>query len=195
MKSRTLLGGVAAGIAFFLWGFLYWAASPLSKQIISPVPGGDAVIAALQTAGATSGAYIAPSREEMEKPENWNQPYISILIYRTGHGVSMPVAIGRGLGISILLGLLLAGFASCMAPRGRGFGGKVMFCVMMGLIFALAGPLVDWNWFSWPNYLLFFRVLDIVGGFTIMGLVTAAIVRPCGHKDCRPGSIAAEKQI
>lgn len=186
MKSRALLGGIVAGIAFFLWGFLYWAASPLSKSIIPTAPGGEAVITALQSAGATSGAYIAPSREAMEKPENQDKPYISILIFRTGHGVSMPVAIGRGLGISILLGLLLAGFSSCMAPRGRGFIGKMMFCVMMGLIFALAGPLVDWNWFSWPSSLLIFRVIDVVGGFLVMGLVIAAIVRPCGHKECGP---------
>ena len=189
MKSRILLGGLAAGIAFFMWGFLYWAASPLSKTIIPPAPGGEAVITALQAAGAPSGAYIAPSREEMEKQENWNKPYISILIFRTEHGVSMPVAICRGLGISILLGLLLAGFASCMAPRGRGFGGKVMFCVMMGLIFAFAGPLVDWNWFSWPNNLLLFRFVDVVGGFAVMGLVIAAIVKPCDHEKCGPGAM------
>lgn len=191
MKSRVLLGGIVAGIAFFLWGFLYWAASPLSKSIIPPAPGGEAVITALQSAGATSGAYIAPSREEMEKPENRDKPYISLLIFRTGHGVSMPVAIGRGLGISILLGLLLAGFSSCMAPRGRGFIGKMMFCVMMGLIFALAGPLVDWNWFSWPCNLLLFRVLDVVGGFAVMGLVIGAIVRPCDHKQCCAGTVSA----
>ena len=46
MKSRALLGGIVAGIAFFLWGFLYWAASPLSKSIIPPAPGGAAVITA-----------------------------------------------------------------------------------------------------------------------------------------------------
>ena len=86
MKSRIVLGGLAAGIAFFMWGFLYWAASPLSKKVLPPVPGGDAAIAALQSAGATSGAYHFPSDEEMEKSENWDKPYFSILIFRTGHG-------------------------------------------------------------------------------------------------------------
>ena len=192
MKSKTLLAGVVAGIAFFVWGFLWWAASPLSKKLIPPAPGGAGVMESLKAADAPAGVYLYPSNEVTESPEGRGKPRISLLIYAQVPE-SMGPAIGKGIAISVLLGLLLATFASCTAPRGRGFGGRVMFCVMMGLIYCLAGPLVDWNWFGWPGAYLAFRFGDILGGFLVMGLVIGALVKPCDHpqcaKDVKPAAI------
>ncbi len=184
MKGKTLLGGILAGFAFFFWGFLWWAASPLSQKVIPPAPGGGGVIESLKAANAPAGVYIYPSNAETESPEGRGKPRISLLIYSPQVPQSMAPALCKGIGISVLLGLLLASFAGCMAPRGRGFGGRVMFCVMMGLIYCFAGPLVDWNWFSWPGAYLAFRFGDVIGGFLAMGLVIAAMVPPCDHPEC-----------
>lgn len=57
---RLIIGSLLAAVAMFMWGFVFWVASPVPGSVMKSVPDTPAAQAALRSAFPESGAYFIP---------------------------------------------------------------------------------------------------------------------------------------
>ena len=106
---------------------------------------------------------------------------------RVGKGVVRRLS-QRAINRSVLAGgfvidLLAALLAACLLSSvsidaGRSYARRVGFVIGLGIFVALIGHASYWNWMHFPTHYTIAFVIDVVIGWTLAGLVIAAIVRP-----------------
>jgi hypothetical protein len=176
--KRLLIGTTVAAVALFLWGFLYWGASPVAWMIIGPVPDEAALQADLRETLPDAGAYLLPhpTNEDAETHAARAKagPVATLLV----HGGADPDDPTPFLGgfvhmwvSALLMGLLLRR----VAPTS--LGSAVAVAALAGLGAAVWSNLGRpvWYWQPWDYHLLF-AVYDFTG-WVVAGLVLAYFVR------------------
>jgi len=186
MAGRILLAAVLSAVLMFVWGFVFWGVLDMGSSLLQPLPAELDVLAALRRAQVPSGMYVYPlpvdpkdqQAFEAAKAKHEEGPLLQ-LAYQSQGGPVMPLSqLAQGLGhhfaIALLTGCLVA-----LAVRGLpGFGSRLIFILLMSLIASLWTNVGDvvW-WFHSPRYCLGLVGYEMGMGL-LMGLVTAAIVRP-----------------
>ena len=86
-----------------------------------------------------------------------------------------------GFAIDLLASLLAACLlSSAVSGCCKSYASRVGFVTGLGIFVGLVGHASYWNWMHFPqDYTLMF-IVDVVVGWTLTGLVIAAIVRPGG---------------
>jgi hypothetical protein len=191
MMRNVLLGGIAGGVALFVWSVVAWTLLPLHQSSLRALAAEDRVVAALVEARTPGGLYVIPGRREpAEKSkdglaaaeQDWEDRAtrgpIATLAYRPGGRspgrMFRPMA--RGLGLAIAAAVFSA-WALSRARIANHFG-RAAFVLGMGCFAWLLGPAMQWNWFAFPADYTLAVLLDTVGGWAIVGIVQAGIVRP-----------------
>ena len=66
----------------------------------------------------------------------------------------------------------------CKAAGGISwFGGRVLFCALLGLFASLAIDVSYWNWYGFPTNYTAAALVDQVAGWGLAGVAIGAIVR------------------
>jgi hypothetical protein len=165
-----------------------WMALPLHTPTIAGLPNETEVTAILKGQNLNTGVYTAPMWEsdaDMSDAESkfyqnhLAGPVYSIYYQRDGMVPMGPKVLMMGLVIDFLAALLVAMLLAAAASGCcKSYGYRVGFVVGMGMFTALIGHVSYWNWMNFPlDYTVAF-VIDNVVGWTLAGLVIAAIVTP-----------------
>ena len=191
MSGRTVLAGVLAGIALFVWGAVSHMVLGLDEKVIRNLPNEEATVAAMSEGMREPGLYFFPgmslatktgTKAEMDAAnKEWMQAYATrphgLVIYSPPTG---PLSFGRLMSIElvtdILVGLLAALMLGMATPAS--FGARFVFVALMGLLSWLAIDVPYWNWYGFPTSFTIVDLVDQVGGFVLAGLVLAAMVKP-----------------
>ena len=182
--AKTLLGGVLAGVALYLVGFLFWG-TPLSQLAFNRL--GEAETAAAQTALAQNlsasgtGAYLIPAPDSAAGSILYGKGPIAMVHFNmSGFPVVDSGALGFGFALALITGLLIAVALGSMATRVTDFASRAKVAVL----FALAGTLYTelgqpvFNHFGW-GYWVYLFVSDFVG-LSLAGLIVARWFLPRG---------------
>ena len=175
MVKKVVLGGVLAGLAFFIWGAVAHTALPLSKMGTETLPNRDAVLGALGAEPAEPIVFKFPSDEEVEagvvKP-------VGMLVYDP---VGMSAGMGKELGIQLAtdlaLGLLTAVLLSCVLAGLPTYGCRLGFVTGLSVLPILSVLVPYWNWYGFACAFTMAGVIEHVVGFFLAGLILAAIVK------------------
>jgi len=189
MTTRILIAGVLGGIVMFIWSFIAHDVLPLGETGIREIPNEQGVLAAMQSSmGETPGLYFFPGlgvgenptrQQKSEAMKHRNDQLAAnpsgILIYHPpGHLFDF----GRSLGVEFgaeFLEALLAVFLLAQTSIA-GFGGRVGFVTVAGIVAALATNVSYWNWYGFPgNYTVSYMTIQIVG-FICVGIVAALVL-------------------
>jgi hypothetical protein len=179
VTRKVLLGGIAGGVALFVWSVVAWTLLPLHKSSIRRLPAEDRVVAALVEARTEGGLYVVPGlpdssgKSEDEKAaaqQEWEDRAgrgpVATLAYHPGgrppNRMFRPMV--RGLGLAVAAAIFSA-FSLSRARIANHFG-RVAFVLGMGFFAWVLGPAMQWNWFA------------ALAGWAIVGVVQAGIVRP-----------------
>ena len=191
MTKRILLAGLLAGIAMFAWTSIAHVVLPLGATGVQEIPNEAPALAALQASiGSSHGMYLFPgfglgpnpSMKQMNAamPEHGKKLETSpsgLLIY---YPPGRPAMTGGQLGAEFaneVVEALLAAFLLSLTSL-RGYGTRVGFLLIVGLISSLPTNVSYWNWYGFPgNYTVAYIGIQVIG-FLIVGLVAAGIVRP-----------------
>src|SRR5436853_5311239 len=160
MSTRIFLAGILGGIVMFIWNFVAHDLLPLGEIGVRLIPNEDAVTSVLQTnLGDNSGFYVFPSggltpgatREQkqaaMKKAEEQMASGAGgVLVYRPKRAFNFPKRLGIEFATDVIASLLAA-FLLAQA-RITGFGGKVGFVFVVGLIAGFFGNFQYMNWFG-----------------------------------------------
>lgn len=190
MTRQVWIGGLAGGVVFFVWSVVVWTLLPIHQSVFRSLPDEVGVVDALGSADTPAGLYAIPGppaesgtpEEAAEAERQWEEKSrrgpTGFIIYRPGgrapNRMFRPLATG-------LLASLASGIFSAWAlsrARIRGHLGRIAFVAGLGLFgWVLGSGLQGYGLQTTPLYLLA-TLIDAAGGWVIVGVVQAGIVRP-----------------
>ena len=102
-----------------------------------------------------------------------------MLVYRdAGYNENMGTMFAKGYALDVV-GCGLIACLLCMAsPALQSYGKRVVFVMLVAVFASVAGPLIEWNYWSYPADFAIPIFLDGVIAWSLAGLVIAAIVKP-----------------
>jgi hypothetical protein len=188
---RTLLAGIAGGVAMFVWSSIAHMALPLGEVGVSEIPNESAVLGPMQTSiGARGGLFIfpgfgvSPNASAEQQKAAWanyeeklkSQPS-GILVYNPpGDGgftvQRLVIEFASETFEAIVLAFILASIA---------LGGFLPRLAIAGGVGAVAVSSTNVSYFAWYgfplDYTLAYMTTDFIG-YLIAGVVILLIVRP-----------------
>ncbi|HUG10896.1 MAG TPA: hypothetical protein VMM36_07775, partial [Opitutaceae bacterium] len=180
--NKYILGSFLAALAFFLWGYLYWAVSPLPKSIIHTSPDGDAAGAMLKQMFPNDGMYTVPGMsldEETRHAHHEAGPIATVHIKHAGAPAMTAKYFIVGFAHCWVSALLLTFLLVKASPAVlASYGSRVWFVTLTGVAIAVVSDFsfpVYWG-HPWPVYIL--NAVHIIGGVLVTGLVLAKFVKP-----------------
>ena len=190
MTKRIILAGVLGGIAMFVWSSVAHIVLPLGEIGIKEIPHETVVLDTLKTAlGDAHGLYLYPgmgvgpnaSREQKHAAmDQYGQKLAAnpsgILIY---HPPGAQALTPRQLGTEFITEFLEAVLAAFLLSRTRlaGYGSRVAFITVVGIVAAITTNIPYWNWYGFPrSYTAAYMAIEIVD-FLVAGLVIAAFIK------------------
>ncbi len=191
MAKRIILGGILGGIVLFLWQSVSHLVLPLGEMGIKRIGNEDGVVAALRQNIQQPGFYFFPAADTtpgMSKGEKQEAMRRAEEKYRTGpNGILIfhPQG-GEALSPRQLLtrlevdvtALLVGAFLLAHVSPLVGFGSRLLFVTLLGLLPGLVVNLPYWNWYGFPTNYTVAQLADHVMGFLAAGLVLAGLVKP-----------------
>ena len=184
MTKRVIVAGVLGGIAMFLWTSLAHVVLPLGSVGVSSVSKSeDALLNAMRTSlGDQHGLYLFPSVGEPADAAQMQRYAEKIANGPSGllvfHPSGAQALAASQLVVEFLAELLYAFLAVALLSHTTldGFGARVGFIALIGLLASLPTNISYWNWYGFPtNYTAAYVSVQIVG-FCMAGVVAALVL-------------------
>jgi hypothetical protein len=190
MSTRVLLAAILGGIAMFVWtAIAHMFITPLGEAGVREIPNEQSVVDAMKSAiGDQAGFYIFPGLGVGENPTreqrseamkrmagDFPNQASGLLIY---HPPGRPFNFGKYLGTEFVTELVEAILIVFLLTRTRlqGFGARVGFVFVAGILAAITTNIPYWNWYGFPsNYTAAYMLIQIIG-FTCTGIVAALVL-------------------
>jgi hypothetical protein len=179
--KRLILGSLLAAVAMFFWGFLYWAASPFTYQIMRPAPNDQALAKAIGEALPASGLYLLPHPTQGTEEERTARfkagPLLQVNLQKQGVDVVSGSVFFWGFVHMLLCSFLMALVLRIAAPALPSFATRFQAAALAGLAAAAYSNLGKPIWWhqTWDYHLLNFG-FDL-GSWLLAGAVLAWFVR------------------
>lgn len=182
--AKTLLGGVFAGVALYLIGFIFWG-TPLSQLAFNRLeqPQSAALQQALAETLTTTGTgtYAVPTTGTAAGDIMFGRGPVATVHFNTsGFAVVDGGALGSGLILAIVTGLIIAVAMGTVGSRIHDFAGRariaVLFALAATLYIDIGQPIFNHFGFGYWGYLF---ISDFVG-LSVAGLVIARWFLPRG---------------
>jgi hypothetical protein len=182
--KKILIGSFVGAIILFVWSFLAWAITPIHLHTFMYTPAQDAILKTLEENNVETGAYGIPmvdnrnvsgfDSEYQKKSEefmkaNSSKPAATIQYRKEGYDMSAMTLI-RGFLFDFLASLaacilLAPGFAAM-----NSFFGRWWLVLLIGVVLAISGPLINFNWMGAPWQFTLDMVMDNLLNWGILGL-------------------------
>jgi hypothetical protein len=189
MTTRIFFAAVLGGIVMFVWTSIAHMVLPLGDAGIKEIPNESAVLSAMQSSiGNAPGLYyfpglgLGPNPTRQQKGEAMKHMAEKLGTNASGlllyHPPGRQFAMGRSLGIEFVTELIEAIFAVWLLAQTTiaGFGGRVGFVFVVGILAAIATNVPCWNWYGFPGvYTMSYISIQLIG-FLCVGIVAALVL-------------------
>jgi hypothetical protein len=191
MKKRILLAGLLGGLTLFAWGAVSHMVFQLEESAMSaapPPPGDRQIMDAVSATFPEDGIFMLPGGDMSMKSDEaameewdarWRKGPRGILAVDHGDARTFPVMLLGEVLWDVVLATVAAILLACASASCCAWWCRTLFVTGLGLI-ASFRTMQHWNWFHFPCGYTTVQVVDALIGFTLMGLVLAAIVRKPG---------------
>ncbi len=189
--GRIILGAVFGGLTLFAWGMVSWMVLPWHTATLRPMPREAVVVPALREGVLRTGAYYFPAMPHETDDETtmaaWMKRHeegpLGMVWYRAEGATPMaPGVFVKGMILNVIVAALAAALLSAASARLRAYLSRVLFVSGIAVIGALISYGSLWVWMFAPTDYVVVMGADMIVGWTLMGLVMAAIVRARGAK-------------
>ncbi len=189
---RIVVAGVVGGIVLFVWGMASHVMLGWHTGSFKGFKNEDAVMESLREYLDGDGMYMLPNghanldpdldpekkaaavKEAMKKMEEG--PLVFASVRESGMRFSLWTTFGVQLATAIVSAALMA----WILLRGRvsGYLTRVVVTVAVALLAILICKVPDWTWWGFTDRILLVHLADTLIGWTLAGLVIAAIAIP-----------------
>ena len=182
--KKILIGSLVGAIILFIWSFLAWALLPIHLHTLNYTPAQDSILKVLADNNLETGAYAMPMAdnrnvhgfdkkfmEESEKAmkENAGMPMATIHYLKEGYDMS-PGTMIRGFIFDFLAALAVCLLLAPTFAKMSSFFGRWWLMLLVGLLLACTGPLLEYNWMAYSWDYTVDMVLDGFLNWAITGL-------------------------
>lgn len=184
--KRILIAAVAGAVILFIYGMVSWMVIPFHNATVNAANDEPGLAAALREHAPRSGFYVVPAMSGGTSSEAWSDmvarheagPIAAISVRHEGATPMSPGVMGRGMAINFVSALLVAFMLSWAAPRLAGYGQRLVFVFLLGVLIAIQSDFnyANWMWFPFDHTLA--MALDDILGWLFVGLAQAAIIKP-----------------
>lgn len=191
--GRVLLGGFVGGMVIFMWGAVAHMALPIGEMGLRQLPEETALIEPMRSTITESGLYFFPGMDRSHTPSEselaaWEAkikegPSGLLLVHPRGGEAMSPRQLGTEFATDVVAALL-AGFLLTYVRAG--YAGRVAFVMLLGVFGFVTISVPYWNWYGFPFDFTAAEGIDQLVGWTLAGLVLAAIVRPASAPAAAP---------
>lgn len=184
---RFLLAAILGGVIYQGWLMASWMGLKLHDDTIGAFPEPAAVTSSLVEADLASGVYSYPwpasdediaNRESEFYKQHTAGPTYTIYYHREGSEPMPPSMMVKALVMNVASAGLIACLLSCTSGCCRSYFGRVGFVLGMGIFATLVSHGAYWNWMKFPDHYTLIMATDVIVGWTLAGLLIAALVRP-----------------
>ena len=189
MTTRIFLAAIIAGIVLFVWNFIGHDILPLGHVGVHEIPNESAVLDAMKAnIGDSHGFYFFPGLGYGDHPTREQQSEgmkqmaaklaanpSGILIY---HPPGRTFAFAQALIVEFATDFVQALLVIFLLAQTsiRGFGGRVGFVLVAGILANITTNISYWNWYGFPKHYTAAYMLIGVIGFLCVGIVAALIL-------------------
>jgi len=172
---RIVLAGILGGIAMFVWSSVAHLATPLASAGVSVLPDEQVTINAIAASlGEREGLFLFPTPGTAAATGAKSGP-AGFLVYHP-HG---PYALNpQNLIVEFVTEVtesLIAAFLLSMAAIA-GYGTRVGFVALVGIVAAITTNVPYWNWYGFPaRYTASYALIEVIA-YVVAGLVIAWLV-------------------
>jgi hypothetical protein len=182
--KRVLIAGLLGAVAFYVWGWISWAALPWHNATMPNLPNEDAVVETLRGNITSTGVYQFPGMPATEaESQAWTEKFkrgpFGVLFY-TVEGTD-PMGLQPFIGgfiLAFLMATLAAYLLSLAGAKMAGYSQRVVFVTLLGVFAALASHITAWNWMFFPTAYSLVMAADVVISWLLAGLVIAWRMKP-----------------
>lgn len=182
--KKAILGVVVGATVLFIWGSISWMVLPWHNSTIKPLPEETLLLDTMRVVIKEHGLYMFPSGQTPEggmDQQGWIEKMkrgpSGLMVFIPG---GREPAMGKNMLVNFLGNLFAAAvlllILSSAADRVHSLGGRVGLSAAVGLLVAVMGPVMQWNWFSFPAGFTAVAVFDHVIGSALMGAVLSFFV-------------------
>ncbi|NUM52960.1 MAG: hypothetical protein HUU46_04890 [Candidatus Hydrogenedentes bacterium] len=177
---RTVLGVLAASIAIYLWGFLYWGAVGVQTWVWKNPVDGAAAQRALSEIFPEEGTYYVPSpgQPDWEKHMSTGPLAFVHMIDRDGRPIVDPSIMLKGFILYLVTVAVLALMMRAALPALPTYGSRVYFVALAGLVSMLLVDIGEHVWWVLPFRWKLVQGVYNFGAWLLAGAVLAFFVRP-----------------
>jgi hypothetical protein len=190
--KRIGIAAIVGGIVLYIWAFISWMYIPW--HLMGAVPDEDAVRTVLSESGAESGIYHVPGldydalasmtdeqKEAAEEAvmEKYREGPRALLVYKAdGANPMSPVTMVIGFVLEVLVAAVIAGLLTMAVPALPGFGSRVGFVMLIGVLTIVGTNLMNWNYMHYPMRFTLEMAADGLVASLLLGIVLAIIIKP-----------------
>jgi hypothetical protein len=189
MTTRAFFAAILGGIAMFIWSFIAHDLLPLGEMGMREFKNEATMLDALKTnLGDAGGLYhfpghkAGPNATRQEKSEAMKRAIektasgpSGMLLYHPTREFTFGKLLGIEFGTELLEAILVVFLLT--QTRIEGFGGRVGFVLVAGILAAITTNIPYWNWYGFPSsYTAAYMSIEIIG-FLCVGLVAALLLK------------------
>lgn len=188
MAKQLVVSALLGGLAMFVWSSILHMATPLGEAGVRELAKEEAGLEALRDSVSEDGLYLFPgfglppgAPRDAAAQQRWMEKYRTqphgLLVYHPPGGEPNFPALA---GVEFLSDVLLSAVAALLLGMARlpGFGQRLLFVSLMGVIPFLAIDVSFWNWYGFPLAASLASLVDQVGAFALAGFVLAWQMKP-----------------
>jgi len=190
MTKRIVLAGLFGGIAMFLWSFVAHTILPLGEMGVREIPNEQAVLGNMQSSiGQAPGLYLFPGvglgphasrQQKNDAMQHYGDklaanPSGLLLYHPPGAKALTPNQLMTEFLTEFIESLIVIFLLAQTALTG--FGARVGFVTLAGILAAITTNIPYWNWYGFPvNYTAGYMTTEIVG-FILVGIIAALMFK------------------
>lgn len=188
MVKKLLLGTILGGLIVFAWGAISWMVLPWHAATLQAFTNEAVVSKVIQANAPQPGVYFLPNpRRQTTAAESTasakaakarmaESPMVFGTIRLVGVSPDSPAYYLQGL----LVDMIGAFFMSrlLLTLPGLEYGARLRTITFVALTAGVLTYLPDWHWWGFSTAYTAIKVLDLVIGWFLTGLVMAGVARP-----------------
>jgi hypothetical protein len=170
---RSLIAGLLGGIAMFIWSSIAHVATPLGTTGINMIKDTAALNDTVATAvGHRDGLYVF---DKATKGSTVGET--GFLVFNSNAPTAMVPA---NLIVEFITEVIESVIAAWLLAQTAlvGFGARVGFVTMVGVVASIATNVPYWNWYRFPTSFTIAAIIITLVAYIVAGIAIALVLRP-----------------
>ena len=171
------MSALVGGIIAFVWSFVSWGLLPWYKNAFRQFDDVEEVACCIRSNAPCDGLYTVPDcwqNKDDVAAEKCKSDYRCgpVMVAAVKPGGANPSMVANLIRCFVILFIVsgLIGYIVAHIPAKVKYGERVFLIGLFGLIFGLVGPVMNWNWMSYPVNFTLISLMDSVITWFLAGL-------------------------